>query len=120
MLLDQSFLAGLGNIYVDEALWESQLHPLQSAKSVSQAEAKRLHSSIQHVLKRGIASQGTTLGKGKSNYYRLDGSKGNHQTLMNAFRQTGKPCPRCGHLIERIIVSQRSTHICPYCQKYLL
>lgn len=118
LLLDQSFLAGLGNIYVDEALWESQLHPLQPANSLTKAEANRLHSAIRHVLKRGIDSQGTTLGKGKSNYYRLDGSKGNHQTLLNVFRQTGKPCPRCENIIERMIVAQRSTHICPFCQRY--
>lgn len=117
LLLDQTFLAGLGNIYVDEALWEAQLHPLQPANSLTLKKAQQLYASIQKVLKRGIVSQGTTLGKGKSNYYRLDGSKGSHQTLLSVFRRTGLPCPRCGQPIKRIIVAQRSTHFCPYCQK---
>lgn len=117
LLLDQSFLAGLGNIYVDESLWDSQLHPLRRSNEVTQEEAKRLHQSIRKVLKRGIESQGTTLGQGKSNYYRLDGTKGQNQTLLRVFRQTGMPCPRCAHIIERIVVGQRSTHLCPVCQQ---
>ena len=120
LLLDQSFLAGLGNIYVDEALWESQLHPLQRSNTLTHAQAKHLHQSIVLVLKRGIESQGTTLGTGKSNYYRLDGSRGKHQTLLQVFRRTGQPCPRCGEAIERLIVAQRSTHICPKCQNQTL
>lgn len=116
LLLDQTFLAGLGNIYVDEALWEAHLHPLQSAHHLTLQQAKHLHQAIIHVLKRGIESQGTTLGTGRTNYYRLDGTRGNHQMLLNVFRRTGQKCPRCGHLIERLVVAQRSTHICPNCQ----
>ncbi|MBS0272786.1 MAG: DNA-formamidopyrimidine glycosylase [Proteobacteria bacterium] len=116
LLLDQTFLAGLGNIYVDEALWQAQLHPLQSAHQLTLEQARHLYQAIRYVLKRGIESQGTTLGTGRSNYYRLDGTRGEHQTLLNIFRRTGEPCPRCGHLIERLVVAQRSTHICPYCQ----
>jgi formamidopyrimidine-DNA glycosylase len=118
LLLDQTFLAGLGNIYVDEALWEGHLHPLQSAKDLTPPQAKLLHQAIIHVLKRGIESQGTTLGTGRTNYYRLDGTRGEHQMLLNVFRRTGQKCPRCGYLIERLIVAQRSTHICPHCQRY--
>jgi formamidopyrimidine-DNA glycosylase len=116
LLLDQTFLAGLGNIYVDEALWEAHLHPLQPADSLTTQQARQLHKSIILVLKRGIESQGTTLGKGQTNYYRLDGTQGGHQILLNVFRRTGQSCPRCGHLIERLMVAQRSTHICPHCQ----
>lgn len=116
LLLDQTFLAGLGNIYVDEALWEAQLHPLSIANELSTIQAKKLHKSIITVLEKGIKNQGTTLGQGKTNYYRLDGSKGKHQTNLKVFRRTGQPCPRCGHLIERIKVAQRSTHFCPVCQ----
>jgi formamidopyrimidine-DNA glycosylase len=117
LLLDQTFLAGLGNIYVDEALWEAQLHPLQPANSLTLSQAQQLYTGIIHVLKRGIKSQGTTLGKGRTNYYRLNGSRGQHQNLLNVFRRTGLACPRCGHIIERLVVAQRSTHLCPYCQR---
>jgi formamidopyrimidine-DNA glycosylase len=116
LLLDQTFIAGLGNIYVDEALWEAKLHPLQPAKSLTKGKAAALYQAIKYVLQRGIDSQGTTLGAGRTNFYRLDGKKGSHQNLLKVFRRTGQPCSRCGHLIERLIVAQRSTHICPFCQ----
>lgn len=116
LLLDQTFLAGLGNIYVDEALWEAQLHPLQTAHTLTDQQVKKLYHAIILVLKRGIESQGTTLGKGKTNFYRLDGNQGQHQTRLQVFRRTGEPCNRCGHLIERLVVAQRGTHICPNCQ----
>jgi formamidopyrimidine-DNA glycosylase len=117
LLLDQTFVSGLGNIYVDEALWEAHLHPLQAAHLVTKKQSKKLLYSMRHVLQRGIDSQGTTLGTGRTNYYRLDGSGGHHQTLLNVFRRTGEPCPRCQIRIERIIVAQRSTHFCPNCQQ---
>ncbi|MCE5293873.1 MAG: DNA-formamidopyrimidine glycosylase [Chlamydiales bacterium] len=117
LLLDQSFLAGLGNIYVDEALWDAKLHPLLPANMVTKKDATILYNSICKVLKRGIDSQGTTLGSGKTNYYRLDGTKGSHQTKLMVFRRTGHECPRCGNIITRIVVAQRSTHICSTCQK---
>ena len=116
LLLDQHFLAGLGNIYVDEALWEAQLHPLRKAHSLSPEEGKKLHASIIQVLQRGIENQGTTLGVGRTNYYRLNGQRGQHQTLLKVFRRTGQACPRCGSVIERLVVAQRGTHICPQCQ----
>ncbi|KIC72158.1 DNA-formamidopyrimidine glycosylase [Candidatus Protochlamydia amoebophila] len=117
LLLDQSFIVGLGNIYVDEALWEAKLHPLIPANQINLKHLKILYHSIKYVLEKGIQARGTTLGPGRTHYYRLDGSKGEHQTLLNVFRKTGHPCPRCGHLIERLIVAQRGTHICPICQK---
>ncbi len=117
LLLDQSFVAGLGNIYVDEALWESKIHPQTSSQKLSRKQLSLLVDAIKHVLKRGIATQGTSLGKGKGNYYRLSGQSGDHQHRLNVFRRTGKPCPRCGTPIERIVVAQRSTHYCPQCQK---
>ncbi len=117
LLLDQSFIAGIGNIYVDEALWEAKLHPLTPANKLTKDEALQLYQGICKVLKRGIDSQGTTLGSGKTNYYRLDGSKGSHQTQLMVFRRTGLPCFRCGSVIVRQQVAQRSTHLCPACQK---
>ncbi|MBS0636330.1 MAG: DNA-formamidopyrimidine glycosylase [Verrucomicrobia bacterium] len=116
LLLDQSFIAGMGNIYVDEALWEARLHPLTPANKVTKDEAELLYEGICKVLKRGIDTQGTTLGSGKTNYYRLDGSKGHHQTELMVFRRSGLPCFRCGTVIVRQQVAQRSTHFCPLCQ----
>jgi formamidopyrimidine-DNA glycosylase len=116
LLLDQTFLAGLGNIYVDEALWEAHLHPLQQACCLSATQAETLFKAIQKVLRRGLESQGTTLGIGKTNFYRLSGKRGSHQTLLNVFRREGKPCPRCQTPIIRTVVAQRGTHLCPHCQ----
>ena len=112
LLLDQTFLAGLGNIYVDEALWEAKIHPTRLSCDLSAQEIKQLFTSIQFVLKRGLKTKGTSL----RNYARLDGSSGEHQTALSVFRQTGKPCPRCRTPIQRIVVGQRSTHLCPTCQ----
>ena len=117
LLLDQKFIAGLGNIYVDEALWEAKIHPLRLSNLLSKKDAAILLSAIRVVLKRGLESQGTTLGNGKSNFYRLDGSKGKNKTSLNVFRRTGLPCPRCKHTISRMVVGQRGTHYCRQCQK---
>lgn len=117
LLLDQEFIAGLGNIYVDEALWEAHLHPKKLSSDVTEKQAQILFAGIQKVLRRGIETSGTSLGKGKSNYYRIEGTQGEHQEKLNVFRLTGKPCPRCGTIIKRIVVAQRSTHFCPHCQK---
>ncbi len=116
LLLDQTVLAGLGNIYVDEALWEAKLHPQRLSNALKPGEIKKLFSAIITVLKRGLLASGTTLGKGLGNFYRLDGSAGKHQQILKVFRRTGLPCPRCGTTIIRLIVGQRSTHVCPVCQ----
>ncbi len=117
LLLDQQFLAGLGNIYVDEALWEARIHPLKISSGLTELEMQALHQSIPLVLERGLLRGGTTLGRGINNFYRLSGNRGEHQLVLNVFRRTGEPCPRCGTAIERIVVGQRSTHYCPNCQK---
>ncbi len=116
LLLDQSFLAGLGNIYTDEALWEARLHPRRRADSLQRGEARALFLAIRKVLRRGIRDAGTSLGSGKSNFSGLEGRRGKHQNHLRVYQQTGKPCPRCGARIRRLVVSQRSTHICPVCQ----
>lgn len=116
LLLDQSFLAGLGNIYTDEALWEARLHPSRKADTLKPAEAKALFVGIQKVLRRGIRYAGTSLGSGKSNFSGLEGRRGRHQNHLSVYQQTGKACPRCGAPIRRLVVAQRSTHICPECQ----
>lgn len=116
LLLDQTIIAGLGNIYVDEALWFAKIHPKTLSAQLTPKEIEQLFKGIQHVLWRGLSTKGTTLGKGKSNFYRVDGSAGTHQEILYAFRRTGLPCPRCKTLIARILVGQRSSHYCPHCQ----
>lgn len=116
LLLNQRFLAGLGNIYVDEALWLAKLHPLRKSDSLADSEIKALLQSIRDVLHIGLKSSGTTLGSGKTNFYRMDGSKGTNSTELNVFRRTKKPCKRCGAPIIRIKVGMRSTHLCLHCQ----
>jgi formamidopyrimidine-DNA glycosylase len=117
LLLDQTMIAGLGNIYVDEALWEARLHPLRLASSLSKPEIKALRLAIPRVLKRGLKNLGTSLGTGKANFYSVASRRGRNTDKLNVFRRTDLPCPNCATKIERIIVGQRSTHICPDCQK---
>ena len=117
LLLDQHFLAGLGNIYVDEALWESGIHPQRTSRSLTVHEVRDLHRAIPQVLKKGLRNLGTSLGTGKSNFY-LPGSRpGGNAEKLSVFRRTGKACPRCDSTIVRLVVAQRSSHICPDCQK---
>ena len=118
LLLDQKCLAGLGNIYVDEALWDAQLNPCQLSHSLSHPEVASLYRSIRKVLRRGIRSMGTSLGTGKGNFYSVAGRRGRNQDGLRVFRRDGEPCPRCDAVIERLIVGQRSTHICPICQQH--
>ena len=117
LLLDQTVIAGLGNIYVDEALWDAKIHPLRISNTLSNAEVKSLHRAIPRVLRRGLKNMGTSLGTGKGNFYSVARRKGRNQDQLNVFRRTGAPCPRCKAPIERITVGQRSTHICKSCQQ---
>ena len=117
LLLDQTFIAGLGNIYVDEALWESKIHPRRIAASLTNSEIRALHRAIPIVLKRGLKNLGTSLGTGKTNFYSVAKHQGRNRDELKVFRRTGLPCPRCQTKIQRITVGQRSTHICPHCQK---
>jgi formamidopyrimidine-DNA glycosylase len=117
LLLDQAFVAGLGNIYVDEALWDAKLHPNRIAAGLSANEVKALHRAIPRVLKRGLKNLGTSLGTGETNFYSVGRHRGRNKDQLRVFRRTDLPCPRCGTTIERIVVGQRSTHICNRCQK---
>ena len=116
LLLDQGVIAGLGNIYVDEALWEAGLHPCRLGADLSEAEIARLHRAIPGVLKSGLANRGTSLGKGQGNFSSVGRRPGENGTFLKVFRRTGEPCPRCGTPIVRLVVAQRGTHICPCCQ----
>lgn len=117
LLLDQRFIAGLGNIYVDEALWTAGIHPLRISSSLSLDEIDALHQAIPHVLRLGLQNLGTSLGTGKGNFYLPGDRPGSNADALNVFRRTGRACPRCRGVIVRIVVGQRSTHICPACQK---
>lgn len=112
LLLDQSVLAGVGNIYADEALFQAGIHPLSRGNDLNSEQLAKLHAAIQSVLQRGIELHGSSL----QNYVKLDGEPGSFQTEHQVFRKTGQPCPTCGHPVERIVVAQRSTHFCPVCQ----
>jgi formamidopyrimidine-DNA glycosylase len=114
LLLDQRFLAGLGNIYTDEALWRAQIHPLRPANALAPAEVRRLHKAIRVVLTSAIASGGTTL---EDEVYRqADGQAGEFASELAAYGREDQPCLRCGQAIRHIKVSQRGTHFCPKCQ----
>jgi len=112
LLLDQTFIAGVGNIYADEALFYARLHPTRKSNSLSPAEMTALHQAIQKVLRLGIAREGASINL----YTKPDGSKGDMQNAVAVFRRTGNPCYTCGTPIERIILGGRSTHYCPHCQ----
>jgi formamidopyrimidine-DNA glycosylase len=117
LLLDQTFISGLGNIYVDEALWDAKLHPNRIAATLSLPEIKALHRAIPRVLKRGLKNLGTSLGTAETNFYSVARHRGRNKDELKVFRRTELPCPRCKTAIERIIVGQRSTHICTRCQR---
>ncbi len=112
LLLDQKIIAGLGNIYVDEALWHARLHPLRPAKSLHHDEIAHLYHAIRHVLEQGIRNKGSTLRNYRDGY----GEPGQNQAYFSVYRRQGQPCPRCGTPIERMLVAQRGTHVCPTCQ----
>lgn len=111
-LLDQRTLAGLGNIYVDEALWRARIHPLRPAESLDRTELRRLHRGIRAALEHGIARQGSTL----RDYRQPDGSAGAMQDEFRVYGRGGEPCDRCGTPIAKIRVAGRGTWFCPSCQ----
>ena len=113
LLLDQKVIAGIGNIYADEALWNAQLHPLRSSDSLDDDEIARLHSGIRLALLQGLEHGGSTLRNYRNGY----GEPGSNQEHFNAYDRQGQPCPRCGTPIEKIVVGQRGTHFCPFCQR---
>jgi formamidopyrimidine-DNA glycosylase len=114
LLLDQHFVAGVGNIYADEALFHAHLHPLRRADTLSDEEIAALHGAIQKVLQMGIEREGASIDR----YVKPDGTRGSMQEAVSVFQRTGATCYRCGTPIERIIAGGRSTHFCPVCQPY--
>jgi formamidopyrimidine-DNA glycosylase len=112
-ILDQTVLAGIGNIYADEGLWGAQIHPATRVKNVSEAKLKKLFTELRYVLELSIEKGGST----DKNYVNAEGKRGSYIDFARVFRKEGQPCPRHpGVLVEKIRVAGRGTHICPECQ----
>lgn len=109
LLLDQTFVAGIGNIYADEILWRARLHPRRRAGTLDPKEARTLHRAIRAVLAEGVRYEGTAID------WVYPG--GGFQDRLHAYGRTKEPCRRCGATISRILVAQRGTHFCPCCQR---
>lgn len=111
-ILDQTVLAGVGNIYADESLWAAKIHPASRVRDLSDEQLAELLRQIKYVLKLSIDKGGST----DKNYVDAEGKKGSYLKFANVFRLEGQPCPRCGTTIEKIRVAGRGTHVCPHCQ----
>jgi formamidopyrimidine-DNA glycosylase len=113
LLLNQSFIGGVGNIYADESLFAARIHPRARASRLSKPRAEELHRQILAILESAIQQRGSSI----SNYVDADGARGNYQQQHNVYGRTGEPCPRCGTAVRRIVLGQRGTHYCPHCQR---
>lgn len=112
VLLDQTVVAGVGNIYADESLWAARIHPSTLVKNVPKARLKNLFNELQSVLRLSIEKGGST----DKNYVNIDGKRGSYLDFANVFRRQKLPCPRCGAGIDKLRVAGRGTHVCPSCQ----
>jgi formamidopyrimidine-DNA glycosylase len=113
VLLDQTVIAGAGNIYADESLWAAKIHPSTLVKNLSDQKLNALYKSLQGVLHLAIDKGGST----DRNYVDAEGKKGSYLSYASVFRHEGRPCPRCGTAIIKTRVAGRGTHLCPKCQK---
>lgn len=112
-LLDQTLVAGLGNIYVDEVLWRAKVHPARSSVSLTKQEIKALHDFTIEVLRQAVEKGGSTI----RSYSNAFGENGSMQDYHMVYGKTGQPCPRCGTPIEKIQLGGRGSHFCPHCQQ---
>ena len=112
-LMDQAFIAGVGNIYADESLYLSRIHPRRLTTSLSATKLRELHGHIQFLLKKAIRLRGTSV----DSYANVNGKAGSFQNYLKAYGNEGEPCERCGSAIKRILIGQRSAHFCPKCQR---
>lgn len=112
LLVDQSFVAGVGNIYADEALWRSRLHPLRSAASLRPRDQRVLYRHVLEILAEAVERRGSSI----DDYTAPDGD-GEMQERLDVYQRTGRPCPRCGRPIRRIVIGIRATHFCSFCQR---
>jgi formamidopyrimidine-DNA glycosylase len=115
-LLDQTVIAGIGNIYADESLWGARIHPLTIVANLSLEQIRRLYEELVMVLELAIEKGGST----DKNYDNAEGKRGSYMNFARVFRREGQTCPRCGETIEKIRVAGRGTHICPNCQQIQL
>ncbi|HMF74824.1 MAG TPA: bifunctional DNA-formamidopyrimidine glycosylase/DNA-(apurinic or apyrimidinic site) lyase [Bryobacteraceae bacterium] len=113
LLLNQSFVGGVGNIYADEALFAARIHPRAAASRLSEKRVKELHGSLIKILQLAIHHRGSSI----SDYVDADGAPGSFQQQHNVYGRAGQPCPCCGSPIRRIVLGQRGTHYCPRCQR---
>lgn len=113
LLLNQTFLGGMGNIYIDETLFQAKIHPRAQARRLSAKRVARLHASIREVLTAAIESRGSSI----SDYVDGDGEPGGFQNFHEVYGREGSPCSRCGTPIRRVVIAQRGTHFCPRCQR---
>ena len=114
VLLDQTAISGVGNIYADEALWLARIHPETPARALSTRAVNRLLADVRAVLEQALAEGGTSF---DAQYVNVNGQAGYFAHSLNAYGRTGEPCPRCGHPIVRVSFMNRSSHYCPHCQK---
>jgi formamidopyrimidine-DNA glycosylase len=112
LLMNQDFLAGVGNIYADESLWRARIHPLRDANTMRPADARRLHAAIREVLAEAVERRGSSV----DDYTAPDGD-GSMQEHLAVYQRAGEPCLRCGRPIRRIVVGGRATHFCGWCQR---
>ena len=112
LLVDQAFIAGVGNIYADEALWRSRLHPLRSAATLRPHDERSLYRNVVEVLAEAVERRGSSI----DDYTAPDGD-GEMQERLDAYQRTGQPCRRCGRPIRRIVIGIRATHFCSFCQR---
>ena len=113
LLLNQTFLGGLGNIYTDEALFRARIHPRARTQRISRKRSAKLFAAIQQLLAAAIEHRGSSV----SDYVDGEGGRGTFQNLHQVYGKAGEPCPRCGAPIRRVVVAQRGTHFCPWCQR---
>lgn len=113
VLLDQTAVAGLGNIYADEVLFQANIRPERSANSLAELEVTKLHAAIIHTMERAVEAGGTTI----RTYENAFGENGTYQNELNVYGHQGEPCIQCGTVIQKTKVAQRGTHYCPSCQK---
>jgi len=112
-ILDQSVVAGVGNIYADESLWGAKIHPQRPVESITAPEFERLYHELREVMNLSIEKGGSS----NHTYVNAEGQKGSYMNFARVFRREGLACPRCGTTIEKMRVAGRGTHICPFCQQ---
>ena len=113
VLMDQNVIAGIGNIYSDEILWQAKIHPFKDVSKLKDEELKEIYQAMKEILKKAILAKGESI----SDFRRISGEKGGFDPLRRVYRREGEKCPRCNIIIKRIKIGGRSAHFCPRCQK---